>query len=415
MRISRRRAATKGRLHVVVVEPDLEENGSIRVNLDRVRRWQDLGAKVVVVVLEKKESLRRAPVPPGVDIRFVTERDLRFRYVYALGLAKVWWLARRSDVVLSGREVQPGLLLAATAARAARRPLAVTMHSWLEQVLAEHIDPRFHEATRRALTRADLVVCVSEDLAEGALGLGLRAERVVAVPNGIDVEEVRRRATSAPEVSLPEGPLVVGCGRLNDQKGFDVLVRAHARALALGAPHHAVVVMGEGPDRDDLQHLAEELGAQRSVVFTGFVSNPLVIVSRADLFVFPSRYEGFGLALVEAVCLAVPVAAARCRSGPEEILEGGRFGSLFPVDDVDALATVLCDHLCAPDDLRRRAEVGAGVVAKRYSAATAARQHLDLLRTLARGTPARTGAVATGGRRRAPRGRDPSAPPRRAG
>lgn len=87
--------------------------------------------------------------------------------------------------------------------------------------------------------------------------------------------------------------------------------------------------------------------------------------------------------MVEAVCLGVPVAAARCRSGPEEILEGGRFGSLFPVDDVDALATVLCDHLCAPDDLRRRAEVGAGVVAKRYSAATAARQHLDLLRTLA--------------------------------
>jgi len=392
---------------VVVVEPDLEENGSIRVDLDRVRRWQATGAEVAVVVLERKDETPWVPVPPGLDIRFASRRPRRFRYVYALGLAKVWWLARRSDVVVSGREVQNGLLLAAAAARWSRRPLAVTMHAWVERALTEHIEERFHAATRQALRRADLVVCVSADLTQAAEQVGVASERIRAVSNGIDAAEVQRQAALVPEVALPDGPLLVGCGRLNEQKGFDLLVRAHARALALGAPAHSVVVVGDGPDRGDLQRLAEAEGVAATFTFPGFASNSSAVIGRADLFVFPSRYEGFGMALVEALCLGVPVASARCPSGPEEILEGGRFGALFPVEDVEALARIICGHLQAPEDLRLRAHRGAAVVGERFSAAAAAQRHLDLLRGLApprrpspwarlRGRPSLAGPGTTG-------------------
>lgn len=369
-------------LRLVLVEPDLEENGSIRVDLDRVDRWRVLGVEVVVVVLERKVEARRAPVPAGLDVRFASERALRFRYVYALGLAKVWLLARSSDVVLSGREVQHGLLLASNAARLARRPLAVTMHAWIEDALEEHVEPRHHAATRRALRRADLVMCVSRELTGAAQRLGVPPGRVHAVSNGIDQAELERRATREPEVALPEGPLLVGCGRLNHQKGFDTLVRAHARALSLGAPPHAVVVVGEGPDRGDLRQLAEELGVGGTVRLPGFVENPSAVIGRADLFVLSSRYEGFPLALLEALCVGTAVASSRCPSGPEEILEDGRFGALFPVDDVEALAEVICDHLREPSDLARRAALGATVVAERYSAEVAAQRHLDLIRVL---------------------------------
>ena len=376
----RSRPAAVG-LKVVLVEPDLEDSGAIRVDLQRAVRWRELGARVVVVVLERKEEREWVPIPAGVEIRFVTKRTRRFRYVYALGLLKVWWLARRSDAVLSGREMQFGVVVAAKAARAARRPLAVTMHSWQEKAMAEHVEPRYRDSMREAVAGADLVVCVSDALAVATRASSPRPERVHTVRNGIDAELVRRSASSPPEVPLPEGPLVVGCGRLNDEKGFDVLVRAHAQALADGATPHSVVVVGEGPRRAALQSLARELGVEGTVTFTGFASNPWPVLARADLFVLPSRYEGLTLTLLEALALGVPVAASQCE-GPEEILEGGRYGALFPVEDVAALARVIGRHLRDPDDLVERAAAGAAVVAERYDVASAALAHLELLQQL---------------------------------
>ena len=174
---------------------------------------------------------------------------------------------------------------------------------------------------------------------------------------------------------------MVGCGRLNDEKGFDVLVRAHAQALADGAVPHSVVVVGEGPRRAALQSLARELGVEGSVRFPGFAANPWPVLARADLFVLPSRYEGLTLTLLEALALGVPVAASQC-DGPEEILEGGRYGALFPVEDVAALAGVIAGHLRDPDDLVERAQAGAAVVAERYDVASAAHAHLELLQQL---------------------------------
>ena len=377
------RATERHDLRIVLVEPDLEDSGAIRVDLERARRWQELGAKVVIVVLERKEERHLTPVPPGLDIRFASSRLRRFRYVYALAIAKVWWLARRSDVVVSGREMQFGVVVAAKAARAAGRPLAVTMHSWLEQAMAEHVEPRHRGRMRGAVARADLVVCVSDSLAAGVRRTGHPGGRVEAVKNGVDADHIKRMAAVAPAVALPEGRLVVGCGRLNDEKGFDVLVRAHARALADGAPPHSIVVVGQGPRRDCLQALAAEHGVEASVSFVGFAENPWAIISRADLFVLPSRYEGLTLTLLEALALGVPVAASAC-AGPEEILEGGRFGALFPVEDVDALASTLATHLGSADDLVARAGAGATVVADRYSVAAAAQHHLELLRELVR-------------------------------
>jgi glycosyltransferase involved in cell wall biosynthesis len=168
---------------------------------------------------------------------------------------------------------------------------------------------------------------------------------------------------------------------LNDEKGFDVLVRAHAQALADGAAPHSVVVVGEGPRRAALQALARELGVEGSVTFPGFATNPWPVLARAALFVLPSRYEGLTLTLLEALALGVPVAASRC-DGPEEILEGGRYGALFPVEDVAALARVIGGHLRHPEDLAERAEAGAVVVAERYDIASAARAHLELLQQL---------------------------------
>lgn len=110
------------------------------------------------------------------------------------------------------------------------------------------------------------------------------------------------------------------------------------RALADGAPRHRVLLLGDGPDRAALGRVAQELGLSDTVVFAGFLDNPHAVAFRAALFVLPSRWEGYSLALVEALCLGVPAVAADCVSGPREILEDGKYGRLVPVDDEEALA-----------------------------------------------------------------------------
>lgn len=370
-------------MKVLLVEPDLHENGAIRVSLDRAARWHAAGAQVTVLVLRRITGVQAA-VPPGLPVVYGTARPRSGRWAAPLSLPRALHRARRADVVVAGREVDKALLVAALVAPLVRRPLSVTVQSRADVALEEYTSSRVRPLVRRALTSAQLAVTVARGIVPGLLQLGLAPDRVATVTNGVDVGAVRQAGQQEPAVALPPGPLVVASGRLSRQKGFDLLVRAHARALRDGAPAHTLMVLGEGPDAGALIALARELGVSASVRLAGFQPNPSAVVARADLFVLPSRWEGFPLGLVEAVCLGVPVVAADCVSGPAEVLDDGRYGRLVPAEDVPALAHALRTHLEAPGDLRDRAAAGAAAAERRFDPQRAAAAHLDLLEALAR-------------------------------
>jgi glycosyltransferase involved in cell wall biosynthesis len=146
------------------------------------------------------------------------------------------------------------------------------------------------------------------------------------------------------------GRVLLGLGRLNAQKGFDLLLRAWAR-LAQDFPDWRPVVLGEGPERPRLLALASELGLAGASIFPGRTAAPGAALARADLFVLPSRYEGFPNALLEALACGVPAVAFDCPSGPAEIIRPGVDGFLAPEGDVDALAGHLA-RLMGDDALR---------------------------------------------------------------
>ena len=108
--------------------------------------------------------------------------------------------------------------------------------------------------------------------------------------------------------------------------------------------------MGRGRGLPELEKLAGELDIGDRVQFLGFIDNPFPYLGRADLFVQASRYEGFGMALLEALSLGVPVVATDCPHGPREILANGRYGKLVPVDDIEALAKAMDQTLDDPLD-----------------------------------------------------------------
>lgn len=161
-----------------------------------------------------------------------------------------------------------------------------------------------------------------------------------------------------PRASAAAPPRLVVVGRLAFEKGFDVLLQALPKVLAQMDAH--LDIHGEGAEQPRLKSLSRALGIEHAVAFPGATVDPLGVMHAADLFVFPSRNEGFGIALVEALACGQQIIASDCPHGPAEILGQGRWGQLVPPGDPDALAAAIIRSLrgeviFAVDKLRQRA------------------------------------------------------------
>ena len=141
-------------------------------------------------------------------------------------------------------------------------------------------------------------------------------------------------------------PVVLAAGRLTSVKDHATLLRAFARVLCSRPAR--LLILGVGPERENLLKLADHLGLSQCVDLPGFDPNPFVYMSRSRVFVLPSKYEGFGNVLPEAMACGTPVVSTDCRSGPREILEDGRWGRLVPVGDWHAMAEAILDTLDNP-------------------------------------------------------------------
>jgi len=174
------------------------------------------------------------------------------------------------------------------------------------------------------------------------------------------------------ETTNGESLMLLGVGSLSRQKDFPTLLRSFARLQK--RRNVRLTILGEGTKREELETLANKLGIRNRVSFPGFVENPFSYMSRADVFVLSSEWEGFGNVLVEAMACGTPVVSTDCPSGPSEILCDGRYGPLVPVGDHVALADAIEETLDNPVDSERLQER-----ASDFSVKKIADQYLDVL------------------------------------
>jgi glycosyltransferase involved in cell wall biosynthesis len=360
-------ALRQRKLRVLIVHDAISENGGVRLTLELGDRLRRGGATVTVYALQPVRGGQRARVPAGLPFVQGVPDHGRLRRHGAKAVGTLLRLCRGCDVVVSGSEIGLGLLLGLVAARLTRTPFVTIVHAPLADVIERWAPPVFGAATRQAHRRADAAICVSAPIAAGIIANGLPPDRVHVISNGIDVERVRRLAGAGPANGAT--PVLVGVGRLAFEKGFDLLIRAHAAVREAGLEHRLELV-GDGPERVPLARLAAELGVADSVAFAGFVDNPLPRLVRADAFVLPSRYEGFPLSLLEALALGVPVIASRGAGHVVQALGDGVARFVEP-DSVAELALAIRDHLERPEQLRSCAPAGRAFAERHEIGATA--------------------------------------------
>lgn len=209
--------------------------------------------------------------------------------------------------------------------------------------------------TRVASSTCDRVIALSEYLASFVHRVeGIDPKRIRTIPYGLEPGPVRSAWDIWKELgSEDRTALVVSVGRLTKQKGHRYLLRAWP-AVARSMPHARLLVVGEGSWRARLTEEARALGISDSVIFTGWRSDVNAILSAADLFVHPSLWEGFGLAILEAMAAGTCVVASGVSTIPELVVDG-ETGSLVPPGDSAALADTILRLLT---DSHRRRQMG---------------------------------------------------------
>jgi len=191
--------------------------------------------------------------------------------------------------------------------------------------------------------KADLVIPNSK-LTKIALGkyFNVRSDKLKTIYNPIDLEKVIAR--SHEEVAHPffedkHSQVIISVGRLVSQKRFDRLLRVFSLVKKLNEKARLIII-GEGELRADLCELAVKLNIQESVDFVGYKANPYAWISKADIFVLSSDYEGFPNVLLESMACEIPIISTDC-PGPSEIIKNGENGILVRPRDEEGMATAV--------------------------------------------------------------------------
>ena len=280
-----------------------------------------------------------------------------------LVIARFFRLIRQRRIQLVCGNMDKEVRLAGLAARLAGIPLIRRRGSDMP-----YPNKRRHRLIDRHLVRLIIVNsrATRNTLLRGNLWLSPEKLRLIynGIPPGPEEELVSREEVLA-EFGLPEAsPVLAIVGLLKDRKGHETLFRALPRVLA-EFPKLSLLVVGEGPQRGWLEESARQLGIARSVLFTGFRDDVSRLMRAMDFLVLPSKNEGFGYVLAEAMSLGKAVVATRVSSIPEVVQEG-QTGLLVSPGDEGALAEAILELARHPERARRMGLAGLERVRERF-------------------------------------------------
>jgi glycosyltransferase involved in cell wall biosynthesis len=343
---------------------DLEGGGAERVAVLLLNELA--GRHDVALVLARRAGPYLADLDPRIRLH-----DLGNRRTLASVVPLAAWLRRnRPDVLISHlTHVNVAATMAVKLSRAGVRLIAVEHNQMRRnyQLLTARSVKLAYRLARVLYPRADCVVSVSDGVAASVREFtGLDGANFETIANPVVTPRLHALAAEAPNhpwLRDKPAPVLLGCGRLVEQKDFATLLRAFR--LVRDRRPARLLILGEGEKRPELEALVAELGLTGDVALPGFDSNPFAAMRAADAFVLSSRWEGLPTVLIEALAAGAAVASTDCPSGPREVLKDGALGALAPIADPPALAAAIEQALDHPPSAEaRRARAGDYTVAR---------------------------------------------------
>lgn len=346
-------------MRLTLVISSLRQGGAERVMCMLANAWAGQGREVTLLNLEG-DGESAYPLHASVrrrNLGLLSEPSRNLLHSLVRNAGRIRILRRvicesDPDVVISFMDLPNVLTLAAV--RGMSRPV----------IVSERIHPAFYDSGtmwRRLrdllYPSADALVCQTNAI------LGWFKDRMQingrVIPNPVTLPPQWEKSPD------PHRRWVTAMGRLDRQKGFDLLLEAFAR-IASKNPQWSLRIIGDGGLRETLQQQCRALALQERVDFAGLVKSPFPLLGSSDVFVLSSRFEGFPNALCEAMACGLPVISFDCPSGPADIIRHEIDGLLVPPENVAALADCM-DRLMNDPVERNRLASRAPEVATRFS------------------------------------------------
>lgn len=231
---------------------------------------------------------------------------------------------------------------------------------------------------KRLYNQANQIVCNSPGVADSLGAIGVRRDLCAVVGNPQNLEEIRL-ASEQGESRLWRSNRklrLIAVGRLIEQKAYDILIPALGKLAA--QVDFECLILGRGPLQSALERQRDRAGLTNHITFYGWVDNPFTALAESDIFLLPSRWEGFGNVLLEAMALGKPIVAADCPGSPRWLLQAGESGFLFKNEDFESLYQVL-EPLATDQSMRDEYGHRAARRAEDFSVARMADQYFQVL------------------------------------
>ena len=317
------------RLRALFVLADLEPGGAQRVVLTVIRHLNRNVFEPHLAIIDKTGPMAQ-DIPGNVPIHGFKVGKVRYALPELLGLCRslkpdtvISTLSHLNLSLIAGKVLFPSHTRLIV--REANTPSLRLRHAgrpWVYRLLYRSLYPH-----------ADRIICnadyVKRDLEKS---FAIPPQKITVIPNPVDLERIDLAKRNGHKGYSAKRRHLVAVGRLNYQKGFDVLLKAFQQILQRVPDLHLTIV-GGGPDEDLLRKMAEDLFITDSVTFAGYQANPYPYMAHADLFISSSRWEGLPNAVLEALACGTPVVAFDCPGGIREIIQEGNNGWLIPAGD----------------------------------------------------------------------------------
>ena len=325
---------------IAFVLPTLEIGGAEKMTLNLIQGLLNFGYKIDLILIDAKGPLLKN-VPKGCNII-----NFKSKHVFFPFLKIIKYLKKSNPTILISTLTHLNTITIISILISRVKPKLIIMEqaNLTSATKNNNLKVKFVSILAHFLyKRDDFIIAVSEgvkqDLLKKIQGIENKIRVIYNPVLNKDIFLMSYEPVYHKWFLEKNMPIILSVGRLSKEKNYSTLLQAFK--LIKGVNKCKLVIMGEGPERENLENLAKSLQINEDLWMPGFDINPYKYMSKSDIFVLTSIYEGLPSVLIEALALGLPLVSTDCESGPREIIKNNINGLLVKVGDYKYLSQAI--------------------------------------------------------------------------